>query len=133
MPGRVWQINPHGGGRSIPESVRETTRASIVEHAAQHFGDRAIEVRFRAQFCYVDAYLELAADGDDRGAGGTAPDGVRSEAMQLCRLRYFGPDRWSLAIYSYAHERYDPSVFGDGEWFGPAAAGFDLAGNLYLT
>ena len=32
----------------------------------------------------------------------------------------------------YANERYDPAVFGDGEFFGPAVDGFVLAANLYL-
>ena len=52
--------------------------------------------------------------------------------MELCRLRFFDRDRWSLALFSYAHEGYDPAVFGDGEFFGPAVDGFDLAANLYL-
>ena len=27
----------------------------------------------------------------------------------LCRLRYFGDeDRWSMAFYTYSHEKYEP-------------------------
>lgn len=125
MPKGVWQFNPHSGGRPIPEISRESTAAAILDHAKRHFGDREIDVRFRAQFCYIDAY---PAEAEDARTGGG-----RSDALQLCRLRFFGPDRWSLALYSYAHERYDPSVFGDGELFGLAVDGFDLAANLYLT
>ncbi len=125
MSKRVWQFNPHSGGRPVPEISREATRAAIVEHAKRTFEDHEIDVRFHAQFCYIDAY-EL--DGQE-----ALPVRDRSDGMQLCRLRFFGPDRWSLAVYSYAHERYEPSVFGDGEFFGLAVDGFDLAANLYLT
>ena len=120
---RVWQFNPHAGGRSIPESVRRATTAAIIEHGKQHFAGRYAEIviRYGAQFCYSEARLEPAP----ASAAG-------SDSLELCRLRFFGPDRWSLAVYSYAHERYEPSVFGDGEFFGRAEDGFDLAANLYL-
>ena len=52
--------------------------------------------------------------------------------LKLCRLRFFVPGRWSLAIYSYAHERYEASVFADGGFVGRPQDGFDLAANLYL-
>ena len=120
---KVWQLNPHAGGRSIPESMRRATTTGIIEHANTHFAGHYAEivVRYRAQFCYVDANLEPAA-----------PPADASNSLQLCRLRFLGPDRWSLAVYSYAHERYEPSVFGDGEFVGRAEDGFDLAANLYL-
>ena len=120
---KVWQFNPHTGGRSIPESVRRATTAGIIEHGNRHFAGRYAEivVRYRAQFCYVDADLEPAQ-----------PPAAGSNSLQLCRLRFLGPDRWSLAVYSYAHERYEPSVFADGEFIGRAEDGFDLAANLYL-
>lgn len=120
---KVWQFNPHAGGRSIPDSVRRATTAGIIEHGKRHFAGRYAEivVRYRAQFCYVEALLEP----DPTTAAG-------SNSLELCRLRFLGPNRWSLAVYSYAHERYEPSVFPDGEFTGRAEDGFDLAANLYL-
>ena len=119
---KVWQFNPHAGGRSIPESVRRATTAGIIEHGNRYFAGRYAEIvtRYRAQFCYVDANLE------------PTPPAAGSNSLQLCRLRFLGPDRWSLAVYSYAHERFEPSVFADGEFVGRAEDGFDLAANLYL-
>lgn len=133
----MWTFNPHSGGRPVPEIVRQTTRAAILGHAEAHFVGRyrGIDVRFRAQFCYVDAYLEPVeqpTNDDSSSLAASAPEPVRDHGMALCRLRYFDRDRWSFAIYSYAQERYDPAVFGDGEFFGPAVDGFDLAANLYL-
>lgn len=136
MVPRRWQFNPHSGGRPVPEIVRVTTRAAVLDHAAQHFGGRyhEIDVRFRAQFCYVDAYLEPDAPPAGPAPLGTTPSAPdRADVMELCRLRFFDRDRWSLALYSYAHERYDPAVFGNGEPFGLAVEGFDLAASLYLS
>ena len=123
MASTVWQFSPHTGGRPVPDTVRRATTATIRDHAERNFAGRfnEIDVRFRAQFCYVDACLEP----EELPA-------ARPNALQLCRLRFLGPDRWSLAIYSYAHDRYDPSVFADGEFIGRAEDGFDLAANLYL-
>lgn len=83
----------------------------------------------------MDAYLEPVerpADADPTRPGSPPPEPVRDDAMALCRLRFFDRDRWSFVLYSYAHEGYDAAVFGNGEPFGPAVAGFDLAANLYL-
>jgi len=87
----------------------------------------------------VDAYVEPAepvAAGESADAGGTRGEDleqIRSSKLQLCRLRFFAPDRWSLAIYSYAQERYEASVFADGGFVGRPQDGFDLAANLYLA
>jgi len=40
---------------------------------------------------------------------------LRNSPLHLCRLRHFGPDRWSLAFYTYSQERYEPAFFGSGE------------------
>jgi hypothetical protein len=115
--------------------VRAATEAALVDHARRHFADREISVRFKAQFCYVNGTLEPVAPPpalDTIGDSGELRGSTGNEPMPLCRLRFFGPGRWSIAIYSYAHDRYDPSVFGDGEFFGLAVDGFELAATLYL-
>lgn len=48
------------------------------------------------------------------------------------RLRYFGDlEPWSLAFYTYSHERYEPSVFHDGSFQGTQEHAFDI-GAVYL-
>ena len=50
----------------------------------------------------------------------------------LCRLRYFsGHGEWSVAFYTYRHERYEPSFFASGEALGTPEEGFDV-GAVYL-
>jgi hypothetical protein len=53
--------------------------------------------------------------------------------LHLCRLRYFGDeDRWSLAFFTYSHERYEPCVFDSGEFHGTPEEALDV-GAVYLT
>ncbi len=122
MTKSLWQFDPSSGGRPVPDAVRRATKAAILAHGQRHFTNRyrELEVRFKAQFCYVDAYVEPEE-----------PVGDESE-LKLCRIRFFAPERWSLAIYSYAQERYEASVFADGGFVGLPQDGFDLAANLYL-
>jgi hypothetical protein len=50
----------------------------------------------------------------------------------LFRLRYFGnQDRWSLAFYTYSHERYEACAFPDGSFEGTPEDAFDV-GAVYL-
>ncbi len=51
--------------------------------------------------------------------------------MHLCRMRYFGPDDWSLAFYTYSNEKYEPCVFHSGDWFGTPEEAFEI-GATYL-
>jgi hypothetical protein len=119
MTGRrkVWMFAPHSGGSRIPPALQEETRRRILAHANKHYGggfDR-IDVWFRGQFCYIDAYQD----------GNTVP-------THLCRLRYFsGHGEWSVAFYMYSHERYEPSFFASGEALGTPEEGFDV-GAVYL-
>lgn len=57
---RIWAYNPHSGGTTIPDHVRQSTERRIEAFAAEHFAGRyrKLTVRFRGQFCYVDAFVE---------------------------------------------------------------------------
>ena|SRR5216683_998553 len=113
-----WVYNPHAGGKAIPPQVQARIRSRIVAYAAREYAGRyaRIEVRFRGALCYVDAYREPASSGP----------------VHLVRLRYFGSDdRWSLAFYTYSHERYEPCAFVDGSFQGSPEDAFDI-GAVYL-
>jgi hypothetical protein len=107
----AWYFNPHSGGKAVPPSVQERTRARIVAHAARTCaGKYQLQVRFRGALCYVDAYQ----DGEP-------------QPTHLLRLRYFGnPDRWTLAFFTYSHERYEPCLFPDGSFHGTPEDAFEL-------
>jgi len=115
---RTWMLSPHAGGSRIPPSLREVIRHRILAHAEAHYGGRyhRIDVRFRGALCYIDAYCE--------------PE--REVPIHLCRIRYFaGRGQWSLAFYTYSHERYEPAMFPTGDMFGTPEEAFDV-GAVYL-
>jgi hypothetical protein len=138
---RVWVYNPHRGGKSIPDQVKRRTEERIKAFAAEHFAGRYrdLAIRFRGQFCYVDALV----DPGPLPVGGSGPDNETAEEYQsrladiplhLCRLRFNGdPDRWTFAFYSYASEHYEPSVFLSGADHGTPEEAFDLSAGTYLT
>lgn len=138
--GRTWVFDPGSGGRPIPDPVKRRVEARLQRYAADHFAGRytRLDVRFRGQFCYVDAYTE-----PDLPPGWPPPGGLetREEALErlrhtpthLCRLRYFGDEeRWGFAFYTYSNERYELSVFPSGEFLGPPEDAFQVSAQLYL-
>lgn len=140
-PAPGWVFDPGSGGRPIPEPVKRRTEERIRRAAAQRFAGRyaRLDVRFRGQFCYVDAYTEP----DDLGPGWPPPDWpetreqhlerLRNTPTHLCRLRYFGDEeRWGFAFYTYSNERYELSVFPSGEFLGPPEEAFRVSAEAYL-
>jgi hypothetical protein len=54
-------------------------------------------------------------------------------ASDLCRLRYFGDEnKWGFAFYTYSNEKYELSVFPNGEFFGPPEEAFATSAEIYL-
>lgn len=129
-----WVWNPHTGGVKIPEIVRERTRQRILKHAEKKHSGRFIrlDIRFRGQFCYIDAYREPCVPP------GRPPkclhetrrqmiERIRKTPIHLCRLRFFrDEERWSLAYFSYSSEKYEPCVFDSGDFHGTPEEGFDV-------
>ena len=138
MSARVWLHDPHSGGVKIPEAVKASTVRRILAHAAKHYADRyaRLDVRFRGALCYIDAYTEPDATGTSWKITGETKeqylDRLRNTPLHLCRLRHFGPDRWSCAFYTYSNERYEPCFLGSGEMIGTPEEGLDV-GAVYLT
>ena len=138
---RRWVYNPHSGGKAIPEAVRRRIKDRLHRYADRHFVGRyrELDVRFRGHFCYIDLYLN-----HDSEPGGWPPPGwgerreeflerLRATPLHLVRLRYLGDDDgWSFAFYSYASDRYEPSIFSSGDVLGPPEDAFDLAAGIHL-
>ena len=139
MARKQWVFSPHSGGSKVPVSVQDETRRRILCHAERHYGGlfTRIEVKFKGQFCYIDAYTEPAPPSEKTLAllNETRDEHVarlRSVPTHLCRLRYSkGRDQWSVAFYTYSHEKYQPCFFPSGEAFGSAEDAFDV-GAVYL-
>ena len=58
MPRKVWVYDPQSGGRKIPDAIKPRIRQRILDHAQKLYAGKynRIDVRFRGQFCYIDAY-----------------------------------------------------------------------------
>ena len=140
MARKTWVCNPQSGGRKIPDAIKAGLRQRILDHAEKHYAGRynRIEIRFRGQFCYIDAYIEpyVAKDYDPQLFGESREERIerlRNAPTQLCRLRYFGDDnRWSMAFYTYSHEEYEPCLFPNGSWHGTPEEAFDTS-SVYLN
>jgi hypothetical protein len=138
---RRWVFDPDHGGVRVPEAVQRRTAQRLRRAAEEHFAGRytRLGIRFRGQFCYVDAYTEP----EDPGPNWPPPDWpetraehlerLRATPTHLCRLRYFGDEeRWGFAFYTYSNERYELSVYPSGEFLGPPEEAFQVAADAYL-
>ena len=55
----TWVFNPNSG-EPIPELVQRRTDAGLRRYAEERHAGRCtrLDIRFRSQFCYIDAYSE---------------------------------------------------------------------------
>jgi hypothetical protein len=140
MVGTTWVYDPHSDGTKIPGRAKDRIRQRFLKDAEAHYAGKylRIEVRFRSQFCYIDAYTEphLSDDYDQQLLGVSRDQHIeqmRNTPTHLCRLRYFGEEeRWSMDFFTYSHEKYEPCVFNDGSWQGTPEQAFD-ASAVYLS
>ena len=141
MPSKQWVFDPDGGGVKIKDAVKYRMEHRIQYYAKTNFAGRytRLDVRFRSQFCYVDAYTEPEPPGPDWPPAGWTEtreaylERLRNTPTHLFRLRFFGDeDSWGLAFYSYASDKYELSVFPTGEFFGTPEAAFQTAGDFHL-
>src|SRR3990167_4507358 len=113
-----WYFEPHSGGTPVPPHIQQEIRSRILVAASKiklKNLDR-LDIRFKGKFCYIDAY-----------------ETGESILTRICRLRYFsGRQEWSMAFYTYSHERYEPCFFSSGEWFGTPEEAWETVGSVYL-
>ena len=136
---KAWVYDPHSGGVKSSSGVQERTRRRILAYADEHYAGlfTRIDVRFRGALCYIDAYtepdvpskalLDLRLESQEQYL-----KRLRSTPTHLCRLRYFGDeDSWSMAFYTYSHEKYEPSIFNNGTFHGTPEEAFETSA-VYL-
>lgn len=139
-PSRTWVYDPHSEGTKIPDLMKPGIEQRILACAEEHFAGKytRIDVRFRGQFCYLDAYQEPIVTPGWPPPGGPETqeqyvERLRNTPLHLCRLRYLGREgAWSWAFYTYSNERYEPAAFMDGNMIGTPEDAFMLAANAYL-
>ena len=137
-PSRGWFFNPGSGGKIIPDSVKHDVEKRINSIAKKHFRGKYIrlDIRFRGHFCYIDAVKEPEVDEDWPPKDWPETQEEYIERLQntpvhLCRLRYFGDDRWGFAFYTYSNEKYELCIYPNGEFIGKPEDAF-LASSGYL-
>lgn len=140
MPRRSWVFDPDSGGQKIPDRVKVDLKRRIERVAEEHFKDQytRLDIRFRGQFCYIDAYQEPHADPNWPPADWPETreeyiERLRNTPVHLCRLRYFGGDRWGFAFYTYSNEKYELAVYPDGDFMGKPEDAFLVSARMYLT
>jgi len=139
MARKMWVYDPQSGGEKIPDRIKPVIKQRILDHAQKHYSGRfnRIDVRFRGNFCYIDAYTEpfVPEDYNQELFGESREEHIarlRNTPTHLCRLRYFGDDnRWSMAFYAYSRETYEPCLFDTGRWKGTPEEAFDTSA-VYL-
>jgi hypothetical protein len=136
----VWVRHPDAGGVSILEHVKQRTKTRILRHAEEHFAGKytRIDVRFRAQFCYVDAFTEPAVSEGPPPGWRESPEEyverLKKTPLHLFRLRYFGDENaWAFSIYAYSSEKYELSMLPSGNFYGTPEEAFDVAAQAYLS
>ena len=137
---RQWGLDPNSGGIKIPPKVTVDVEKRILALAEKEFIGKytRIDIRFRNQFCYIDAYTEpVLTEGwppkDWPESREEYQERMRNTPVHLCRLRYFGEDKWGFAFYTYSHEKYELSVYDDGDFFGTPERAFLISAGLYLN
>jgi hypothetical protein len=137
MAKRTWVRDPDAGGVKIPNDVKVRTTTRIERYAEKNFKGRysRIDVRFRSQFCDIDAYR-------DPGPQVYVPKGMsrdevierqRNTPTHLCRLRYFGQEgSWSMGFFKYSDEKYELCMFHSGDFWGTPEEAFEIAAGVYL-
>ena len=118
----AWVRDPDSGGIKISEGVKARTKERILRHAEDHFAGKytRLDIRFRSQFCYVDAFTEPSVTNgwpppDHYETREEFLDRLRNTPMHLCRLRYFGDeDQWAFAFYAHSSETYELCMLPSG-------------------
>jgi hypothetical protein len=135
-----WVFNPDAGGKKIPEMVKRDVEKRIHLVAEEQFKGRynRLEIRFRGQFCYIDAYTEprISENWPPPHWPETNKEyleRLRNPPVHLCRLRYFGDERWGFAFYTYSNEKYELSVYPNGNFIGTPEEAFLTSGMVYLN
>ena len=141
MSSKQWVFDPNSGGVKIKENVKSRLEKRILRYAESNLAGRytRLDIRFRGHFCYVDAYTEPESPNKDwppldfPETREQYLERVRNTPYHLFRLRHFGDEeRWGLAFYSYANEKYELSVFHSGEFFGTPEVALQTVAEFHL-
>ena len=140
MARKQWMLDPNSGGIKITSTIQAAVEKRILTIAEKEFKGKytRLEVRFKNQFCYIDAYTEPVLSDhwpptDWPETHEEYAERLRNTPTHLCRLRYFGNDEWGFAFYTYSHDKYELSMYDDGQFTGKPEHAFRISANVYLN
>ncbi len=112
-----WVYSPQSGGIKLTPSKQSMflQKAEAFEQTRPWFPVFQLKLRFKNQFCYLDALKS-----------------GELKAFPLCRLRYFRDNIWSMAFYTYSNQRYEPCYFRNGTWEGSLEEAVEMC-EMYLS
>ncbi len=135
---KVWVFSTNSGGKKIPDLVRIDVEKRINDVAEQQLKGKfsRLDISFKGQFCYIDAFTEPAVDENwnEELLLETREEHIerlRNSPLHLCRLRYFDKDKWGFAFYNYSNEKYELATYPDGEFFGKPEDAFLASAVFY--
>ena len=96
-----WIYYPHSGGTKIPPKIHEDICKEVESFSRTRpwYPEIQLVVRFKNQFCYIDTVEKKNEE---------------ERIFPLCRLRYLNAN-WSLALFTWSNERYEPCAFLTGK------------------
>ena len=140
MTPKQWIFNPKSDSIKIPPAVQADVEKCIQTVGEKEFKGKytRLEIRFKNQFCYIDAYTEPVLTNSWPPANWSETreeyaERLRNTPVHLCRLRYFGADQWGFAFYTYSHDKYELSMYDDGQFIGIPEQAFLISANVYLN
>jgi hypothetical protein len=138
MAPKQWMLDPNSGGIKIPLALQADVEKRIRTVEEKEFKGKytRLQVRFKNQFCYIDAYTEPVLTHKWPPANWPEPREEYAERLQntpthLRRLRYFGNDKWGSAFYTYSNDKYELSMYDDGQFTGKPEHAFLISANVY--
>jgi hypothetical protein len=108
------------GGKAVPPAVQTRLKERVERYARENLAGKytRIEVSFRGTQAYIDLYTEPEKTFGEPDPGETHEEymeRLHAAPTHLCRLGYSGSEElWQFAFYTYAHEKYEPSVLITG-------------------
>ncbi|MCA1915794.1 hypothetical protein [Methanospirillum hungatei] len=112
-------------------AMKELIRAYSSELLKTHDDLIRLDVRFFKSFCTIRIYQEPF--GSFQSCSQKIRDSeemrekLRNTPSPLCRLTYIAPKRWTLSIYNFCKDKYEPSPFLTGRMEGTPEEGFETA------
>jgi hypothetical protein len=131
-------IRPQFRRYQNPPSVQADVEKRIRAEAEKKFKGKytRLDLRFKNQFCYIDAYTDPVLTDSRPPADWPETRAEYAERLSntpthLCRLRYFGNDEWGFASTLIA--MYELSMYDDGQFIGKPEQAFLISANVYLN